>query len=1129
MEKNKFTQTEIKVLACFTLDNIKPSLIAKILNKSIRTIYAHLNKIKSKAEVQTIDDIALFVRKSADFKELQGLFKNQYIDYFYRKTAKKIAYKLKEFNIVCNIIVSHQLSNTSAIAEIISLIQLAGINVNIITQTEISNNLAEKDINLCVILDASEIKKLELELKQNHAFIILNEKEKNILINDSKIIVYNPENKRDFYKYFVNYLIREYQTTIDSDEIINFTSDIDNIANNIQEKNMTYSENYIANASGSSVYSSRIITLVIVGFILSGVSYYYLNKVRQSSLSHVVKNNVNFIQSYEQWSWNLPRRNKKFTGREELFKNIKVSLDKYRIDIITQSIVGAGGIGKTQLATEYAYRAIEDKKYDIVLWINSETENSINKSYSIFANKLKINDYGLQPEQLRRVVHNKLLNKNSTKKILFVFDNVPKKEDIQTYLTEIHNHLNVATNPHILVTSRSQHWIEDSIILDIFTEQEAQAYIAKHLIHESKTNINKLAKTLYYFPLALGQAIGYIKEHTNIEDYLKMYAIEQQPYLDIKPQDTNQYKGTLWKTFSISLEKLSNYAKEILYISSYLDPDNIQLDLFNYLSLKNKSQAIQELRKHSFIILNNDKSFKIHRLLQHVIRLDVHNKKTWLNKTVEIATGAAIKFDNKNIKTWDDARNWLYHIPILTKYMPENLNKADLLHKYGKIADIFGRYALAKSFYLTSLTIKNTHYKNHENIQLTDNLINLGWMEHYLGNHKEAKKILLRSLKIRESYYQNPDHFELAEILNKLGWIEYYLGNYHESQNLLQKSLKIKESYYQDPMHAELAEVLKNLGWVKRHFGEYLEAKKLLHRSLEIKEFHYKEPMNIKFGNVFHCLGGIEYSIGNYEKAKYWLQKALVIRERHYKDPMNIRLAPTLYFLGLVEHALGKNEEAKKLLKRTVQIDDAYMKNPNNISIAINLNSLGRVEYSLGNYNEAKKLLHRSLKIKEFCFQDPLHVKLANTLQNLSLIAEELGNYSDALKYSKKAYMIWNKFYQPRLHEVMGHIYTFPKNWPKLNNKNPSRALNYYEERLAITKKLFGEKHHFVAGYYDVLGQIYEIHEQPETAIKKFNLALNIAKEFEKTIKNDAKQIEFRKNISLVQNRVKKINQKANL
>jgi len=66
--------------------------------------------------------------------------------------------------------------------------------------------------------------------------------------------------------------------------------------------------------------------------------------------------------------WNIPARNAGFTGRDRLLVALRDRLlagDK----AVVQALHGMGGVGKTQLAVEYAYRFAET--YDLVWWVNS--------------------------------------------------------------------------------------------------------------------------------------------------------------------------------------------------------------------------------------------------------------------------------------------------------------------------------------------------------------------------------------------------------------------------------------------------------------------------------------------------------------------------------------------------------------------------------------------------------------------------------------------------------------------------------------------------------------------------------------------------------------------------------------
>jgi hypothetical protein len=87
--------------------------------------------------------------------------------------------------------------------------------------------------------------------------------------------------------------------------------------------------------------------------------------------------------------WNVPYpRNLHFTGREDLVAALQVARTEAPPVVLTQVLRGLGGVGKTQLALEYAYRY--GGAYRLVWWVRAEEPATLAADYAALAEPLQL-------------------------------------------------------------------------------------------------------------------------------------------------------------------------------------------------------------------------------------------------------------------------------------------------------------------------------------------------------------------------------------------------------------------------------------------------------------------------------------------------------------------------------------------------------------------------------------------------------------------------------------------------------------------------------------------------------------------------------------------------------------------
>ena len=291
------------------------------------------------------------------------------------------------------------------------------------------------------------------------------------------------------------------------------------------------------------------------------------------------------------WSNEIPPRNPNFTGRTSVLEQMCENLDSHEPPRV-QVISGMGGIGKTEIATEYVHRNID--KYEIIWWIRAEHHDRVRDALVKLGQRLELRQASTDGGRDRTIAAVLgTLQSEERPSWLLVYDNAVDPLGLQKYLP--------ASRPggHIIITSRELTWRShlqvDSVEVSPFTPAEAISYLRRRvpllaardargtLTDEEDayrtSEAGRLAAELGHLPIAVGHAAAYLAETRQpVDEYLNRFAENAHQLLSEQPGES-ELPAPVSGTWAMSTALLTPDAEHLFNLCAFFSAEPIAVAL----------------------------------------------------------------------------------------------------------------------------------------------------------------------------------------------------------------------------------------------------------------------------------------------------------------------------------------------------------------------------------------------------------------------------------------------------------------------------------------------------------------------------------------------------------------------
>jgi hypothetical protein len=523
-------------------------------------------------------------------------------------------------------------------------------------------------------------------------------------------------------------------------------------------------------------------------------------------------------------------------GREEVLLRVHQQLCKGKRTAIgqTASFQGLGGLGKTQLAVEYAH-TYQSEYANGVIWINADQD--------IFVQLIQLAEYArwvspLSDQALKLTIAIKRLRE--VPDCLIIFDNLENLKDIEEIMPA------TLVRSHILVTSRKEQFGFTPIDLDTLTQTQGLQLLlqeAGRQLQNKDENLaaNSIVLQLDGLPLALELAGAYLRRRSSVSwrQYLELlhYNLKAAFPSFLQKESLTGHEADIYSTLKIheTLFEEEPLLKDILDVLTWNGPATMSVDLLCALLSQDKVSSLTGALSLGCALRilqqsGDAKAYAIHRLVREVRRaeLPLAQRLDWAETCAQRLGDWFGKHrqDFSDLPLFeanlDHLQAWQQNVQALNLPLPA----ARLLWLQAYPAWHWGRYREAKQYIERAQALYAQSAK--QDVTLKAHLLNdLGAVTNKLGNAKSALKLGEEALSLRRKLF-GEEHPDTAQSLNNIASYYKSLKNIPRALEIGEQALWIRRKLFGEE-HEDIAISMLNIASFYYSLGN-------THRALEIGE-----------------------------------------------------------------------------------------------------------------------------------------------------------------------------------------------------------------------------------------------------------------------------------------------------